>query len=38
MRSDILKGQTGSKLNDEENKSNTNARKSRITMDLNLKQ
>ena len=37
-RYEILKGQTSSKLNEEENKSNTNTRKERISMDMNIKQ
>ena len=36
-RSEILKGQSSSKLNEEENKNNIDARKTRIIMDLNLK-
>ena len=37
-RFNILKGQPGSKSNDKENASNTNAIKTRIFMDLNPKQ
>jgi hypothetical protein len=37
-RSDILKGQPGSKSNEKENTSNTNAIKTRISMDLNPEQ
>ena len=37
-RSNILKGQPGSKSNEKENASNTNAIKARISMDLNPEQ
>jgi hypothetical protein len=37
-KSDILKGPPGSKSNEKENASNTNAIKSRIYMDLNHEQ
>ena len=37
-RYDILKGQPGSKSNEKENVSNTNAIKARISMDLNSEQ